>query len=56
MEKAKIAKVDLLKAKPDFSIASYRLLAARLSPSPGFRRLTEQHVLTGLRKAGVPDQ
>jgi TolB-like protein len=52
--KAAIAKTELLRRQPGFSIARYRAML-RSSP-PKFFELHEKHVAVAARKAGIPDQ
>jgi adenylate cyclase len=54
-QKAAQSKAALLKLKPDFSIRGYSPILTRLSADPEYRRLTEERLIAGLRKAGVPE-
>ena len=55
LQKAAISKAELLRLRPDFSIGRYRAMIARFSDNPAYERLTEERLLAGLRKAGVPE-
>jgi tetratricopeptide (TPR) repeat protein len=52
-EKAASEKTIVLQRIPGFSIARYKALWK--SDSPAYRLQAEQHIIAGLRKAGVPD-
>ena len=52
--KAKIAKDELLKLQPGFTIDRYRQIY--YSGTPAYFDLVEKHLAPGLRKAGIPDQ
>ena len=54
--KAVATQTELLKRKPDVSIASLRALFLTLSNQPVFQQQTEDHVIAGLRKAGIPEK
>ena len=54
MQKATVAKTELLKRQPRFSIAKDK--AARLSDHPDYLKMLEAHYYPGLRKAGIPEQ
>lgn len=54
MQKAAVAKKELLKRQPGFSIAKDK--AARLSDHPEYLKMLEAHYYPGLRKAGIPEQ
>ena len=54
-QKAAQSKAALLKLKPDFSIRGYSPILMRLSADPEYRHFTEERLLAGLRKAGVPE-
>ena len=54
MQKAAVAKAELLKRQPGFSIA--RDKAALLSAHPDYLKMLEAHYYPGLRKAGIPEQ
>lgn len=51
--KAAAAKAELKRRVPDFTIGRYQ--AKRLSTDPTWVRQTEEHVVAGWRKAGVPE-
>jgi len=53
--KAAATKADLLKRKPGLSIESLRAEMRTWSNQPIFQQQTEESVLAGLRKAGVPE-
>jgi adenylate cyclase len=53
MQKAAVAKTELLKRQPGFSIAKDK--AARLSDHPDYLKMLEAHYFPGLRKAGIPE-
>jgi adenylate cyclase len=55
LQKAAASKGELLRLKPDFSIGRYQAMVARFSANPVYERLTQERLLAGLRKAGVPD-
>ena len=54
LQKAADSKSELLRLKPDFSIRRYQTMVARFSANPVYQRLTQERVLAGLHKAGVP--
>jgi len=54
MQKAAIAKAELLKRQPGFSIAKDK--AALLSAHPDYLKMLEAHYYPGLRKAGIPEK
>jgi class 3 adenylate cyclase/TolB-like protein len=54
MTKASVAKSQLLKFQPGFTIA--RLKALRLTDNPVYWQQAEAHIFPGLRKAGIPEQ
>jgi adenylate cyclase len=54
MAKAEFAKAQLLKLKPDVSIA--RLKAPRMWANPLYQQQREANLYAGLRKAGIPEQ
>jgi Adenylate cyclase, family 3 (some proteins contain HAMP domain) len=51
--KAKIARQELLKLQPNYTIERYR--RTWYSGTPAFFDLVERHLAAGLRKAGIPD-
>jgi adenylate cyclase len=51
--KAQAAKVQLLRIQPGFTIARLQML---LPDEPELRKQFDEHVIAGLRKAGVPEQ
>jgi tetratricopeptide (TPR) repeat protein len=53
LAKAAVAKTELLKRRPDMSIASYR--AQKASDNPIFQQQNETYLFAGLRKAGIPE-
>ena len=53
LAKASVAKTELLKRRPDMSIARFK--ARKLSDNPIFQQQTETHIYAGLRKAGIPE-
>jgi class 3 adenylate cyclase/TolB-like protein/tetratricopeptide (TPR) repeat protein len=53
MERAQATKARLMALAPGFTIAKFR---ARAPKHPDFVRQFDDHVLPGLRKAGVPEQ
>jgi TolB-like protein/tetratricopeptide (TPR) repeat protein len=55
LQKAAASKAELLRLKPDLSIRRYQTMVARFSANPEYQRLTQERVLAGLRKAGVPE-
>jgi hypothetical protein len=55
LQKATASKAGLLRLKPDLSIRRYQTMVARFSANPVYQRLTQERLLAGLRKAGVPD-
>jgi len=54
MAKAEVAKAQLLKLKPDVSIA--RLKAPRMWANPLYQQQREANLYAGLRKMGIPEQ
>ena len=52
--KAKIAKEELLKLQPNYTIERYR--QTWYSGTPAFFDLVEKHLAAGLRKAGIPEK
>jgi len=52
--KTAAAKAELLKHAPNYTIDRY--VALQKSDSPRYAELTERHILSGLRKAGIPDR
>ena len=54
MAKAAAAKAQLLRLQPGLTIA--RLLMLRLSGTPASRQEFDEHIIGGLRKAGLPEQ
>ena len=52
--KAGIARNEVLKQQPRFTIEKFKAREAT-SASAGYLQRLETHVLTGLRKAGLPD-
>jgi serine/threonine-protein kinase len=52
--KAAIARAELLKARPETTIAN--TFFARMSDVPAYRQQLEEHVNSGLRKAGIPER
>jgi TolB-like protein/tetratricopeptide (TPR) repeat protein len=54
MAKALTAKAQLLKLQPGYTIARFRTL--RMSDEPAYWQQAEAHILSGLRKAGLPEQ
>ena len=52
--KAKIAKDELLKLQPGYTIERYR--QTWYSGTPAFFDLVEKHLAAGLRKAGIPEK
>jgi tetratricopeptide (TPR) repeat protein len=55
VQKAAASKAELLRLRPDFSITRYQAMVARFSADPEYRRLTQERLLAGLRKAAVPE-
>jgi adenylate cyclase len=55
VQKAAASKAELLRLRPDFSIGRYRAMVTRFSDNPVYLRLTQEWVLAGLHKAGVPE-
>lgn len=55
MVKAAIAKTELLKQQPRFTIDKFKSREGN-SPSADYLQRLDTHVLTGLRKAGLPDR
>ena len=53
LEKAGKAKDELLRLVPTFTISRYA--AQRISPHPAYLRAVDEHIIPGLRKAGVPE-
>jgi predicted Zn-dependent protease len=54
--KAAATKAELLKRKPKLSIESLRAEMKTWSNHPVFQQQTEENVLAGLRKAGIPEK
>jgi TolB-like protein len=54
LNKAKIAKDELLKLQPGYTIERYR--ETWYSGTPEFFDLVEKHLAAGLRKAGIPEK
>jgi class 3 adenylate cyclase/TolB-like protein/Tfp pilus assembly protein PilF len=54
LNKAKIAKDELLKLQPGYTIDRYR--QTFYSGTPAFFDLVEKHLAAGLRKAGIPEK
>jgi adenylate cyclase len=54
--KAAATKAELLKRKPELSIESLRAEFQTWSNHPVFQQQTEENVLAGLRKAGIPEK
>ena len=54
--KAAAIKAELLKRKPDLSIENLRAEMRTWSNHPVFQQQTEENVLAGLRKAGIPER
>jgi len=54
LNKAKIAKDELLKLQPGYTIDRYR--QTWYSGTPAFFELVEKHLAAGLRKAGIPEK
>ncbi len=54
MAKSAVAKAELLKRQPGFSIAKDK--AALLSAHPDYLKMLEAHYYPGLRKAGIPER
>jgi TolB-like protein/tetratricopeptide (TPR) repeat protein len=54
MARAKVVKVQLLKLKPDISIA--QLKEGRIWANPLYQRQREANLYAGLRKMGIPEQ
>jgi adenylate cyclase len=52
--KAKVARDELLKLQPGYTIERYR--QTWYSGTPAFFALVEKHLASGLRKAGIPEQ
>jgi DNA-binding winged helix-turn-helix (wHTH) protein/TolB-like protein len=52
--RAEVARREMLKHQPETTLANNMYL--RISDEPSFRRQVEEHLLTGLRKAGVPER
>jgi TolB-like protein/Tfp pilus assembly protein PilF len=55
MVRAQVAKMDLLKRKPDVSIARLKY-GPQFWANPLFQEQREAHLYAGLRKAGIPEQ
>jgi hypothetical protein len=53
-EKAAVAKRELLKRQPGYTIAKDK--ATRFSDEPEFVRQLDEYFYPGLRKAGIPEQ
>jgi adenylate cyclase len=56
INKAAATKAELLKRKPKLSIESLRTIFQGWSNHPVFQQQTEESVLAGLRKAGLPEK
>ncbi len=54
VRKAKVAKDELLKLQPGYTIERYR--ETWYSGTPAFFDLVDQHLAAGLRKAGIPEK
>ena len=54
--KAAATKAELLKRKPKLTIQNFRAEMQTWSNHPVFQQQTEQNVLAGLRKAGIPEK
>jgi TolB-like protein len=54
VRKAKVAKDELLKLQPGYTIERYR--QTWYSGTPAFFDLVEKHLAAGLRKAGIPEK
>jgi tetratricopeptide (TPR) repeat protein len=54
--KAAATKAELLKRRPKLSIESLRAEMQTWSNHPVFQQQTEENVLAGLRKAGIPEK
>jgi adenylate cyclase len=54
MDKAAVAKAELLKQRPGFSIAQFKALG--LSDHPVFLQQNDTNFIPGLRKAGIPEK
>jgi adenylate cyclase len=54
LTKAKVAKDELLKLQPGYTIERYR--QTWYSGTPAFFDLVEKHLAAGLRKAGIPEK
>ena len=54
LNKAKIARDELLKLQPGYTIERYR--QTWYSGTPAFFDLVEKHLAAGLRKAGIPEK
>jgi tetratricopeptide (TPR) repeat protein len=54
LSKAKIARDELLKLQPGYTIERYR--QTWYSGTPAFFDLVDKHLAAGLRKAGIPDK
>jgi hypothetical protein len=54
MVKAKSARDELMRRVPDFTITRFK--DKQWSTDPTWTRQTEEHLITGLRKAGVPEK
>jgi adenylate cyclase len=54
MEKATVAKAELLRLVPGYTIAQAR--AADQHWDPEYAKLAEKYIYEGLRKAGIPEQ
>jgi hypothetical protein len=52
LERAQTAKARLLELAPGFTIAKWR---ARAPAHPDSQRQLDEHIVPGLRKAGVPE-
>jgi tetratricopeptide (TPR) repeat protein len=53
LAKVAVAKTELLKRRPDMSIA--RIRAQKASDNPIYQRQSETYLFAGLRKAGIPE-
>jgi hypothetical protein len=56
VQKAATSRAELLRLRPDFSIGRYNAIVTRFSDNPVYQRLTQERVLAGLHKAGIPEQ
>jgi len=55
MARAQVTKAELLKRKPDVSIAHLKN-GPQFWANPLFQQQREAHLYAGLRKAGIPEQ